>query len=213
MKTMAALLLATLLGSPPALASQDVLEAERARISEDMDKLVQRQVWPGAERKFVELAALGVPLSVEEYVAGATAARELGDVEQARARLREAARIKGSREIVAWLTDIDNNYGHVVLVSVPARTAELAVGAPPFDPNQRKAVDAAIRLAKQDGEFRGLLPKGDYTFAGQKFSVEPGLSVRIEVSPRMRRQGITDPVILYREMPGAITTPPSAPDR
>ena len=90
---------------------------------------------------------------------------------------------------------------------MPARSAELTVATPPFDPNQRKALDAAVRMAKQDGVFDGMLPKGDYVFAGQKFSVEPGISVRIEVSPRMRRQGLIDPVILYRELPGAVGKP------
>ena len=206
MSTLSTLLLFVALGGP-AHASGDVVDAERTRISGEMDKLVQRQVWAGVERKFAELEALEVDLSVDDYLNGATAARELGDVQSTYLRLKAAARIKGSKEIVDWLWDIDNNYGHVELVSVPARSAELTVATPPFDPNQRKALDAAVRMAKQDGVFDGMLPKGDYVFAGQKFSVEPGISVRIEVSPRMRRQGLIDPVILYRELPGAVGKP------
>lgn len=198
-------LLAALSG--PVHAANTVAEAERARISGEMDKLVQRQVWAGVERKYQELVELEVDLTVQDYLNGATAARELGDVQSTYERLKAAARIKGSKEIVDWLWDIDNNYGHVELVSVPARSAELTVATPPFDPNQRKALDAAVETARKDGVFNGMLPKGDYVFAGQKFSVEPGISVRIEVSPRMRRQGLIDPVILYRELPDAVGQP------
>lgn len=201
------LLLLMLSLAGPAGAADKVAEAERARIAGEMDKLVQRQVWAGVERKYDELVELGVDLTVQDYLNGATAARELGDVQSTYERLKAAARIKGSKEIVDWLWDIDNNYGHVELVSVPARSAELTIATPPFDPNQRKALDAAIETARKDGAFTGMLPKGDYVFAGQKFSVEPGISVRIEVSPRMRRQGLIDPVILYRELPGAVGQP------
>ena len=34
--------------------------------------------------------------------------------------------------------------------------------------------------------FRSL-PRGVYTYAGQEFKVEPGLSVRIEVSPKLKK--------------------------
>lgn len=216
MRTPTALLLTLLLAGPTLAghvahaAPPSVVEAERARLSDEMNKLVQRQVWPGAERKFQELEELGLELTIDEYVAGATAARELGDVQAAYDRLKKAAQIKGTKEIVDWLWDIDNNYGHVELVTQPSRTAELTAATQPFDPNQRKAVDTAVRIAKQDGSFTGLLPKGPYAFAGQEFTVRPGLSVRIEVSPRMRRQGLIDPVILYRDLPGAVSQPDSA---
>jgi hypothetical protein len=75
----------------------------------------------------------------------------------------------------------------------------------PFDVNQRKAVEVATFTVGDDGSFIGLIPKGNYVFAGQPFSVEPGVSVRIEVSPRVRRQGLIDPVIIYRDTPGGVT--------
>ena len=63
--------------------------------------------------------------------------------------------------------------------------------------DQRKAVEAAIKSVADDGMFVGMLPVGEFTFSGQAFKVEPGLSVRIEVSPRVRRQGPIAPVIVY----------------
>ena len=110
--------------------------------------------------------------------------------------------------------------GQVVLVNVADASGEL-LGMPltvgpvaqfelelPFDTAQRKAVEIAIEEAKDEGTFTGLIPKGSYTFAGQPFMVEPGISVRIEVSPRVRRQGVIQPVIIYRDTPGSMATDP-----
>ncbi len=209
---MRTLLLLVFLAAGPAWASgPGVVEAERARLSDDLDNLVQRQVWPGAERKYRELAALGLPLRVDEHLSGATAARELGDIQSAYERLKLAAEVKSTKVVLAWLWDLENNYGHVELVTAPSRSADLAIDASPFDPTQRKALETAVRAAKQDGSFSGMLPKGGYRFAGQPFTVEPGLSVRIEVSPRIRRQGLIDPVIKYRELPSAVFQPAGGP--
>ena len=205
------LLLILLVAGPVSAAGPDVVEAERARVADDLAKLVQRQVWAGAERKYRELAGLGVQLGLDEHLSGATAARELGDIQSAYERLKLAAAVKSTKAVVDWLWDLENNYGHVELLTAPSRSAELAIDVQPFDPTQRKALETAIRVAKQDGSFSGMLPKGAYRFAGQPFTVEPGLSVRIEVSPRIRRQGLIDPVIKYRELPGAVTQPAGGP--
>ncbi len=189
-----------------ARAGTDVTQAEHDRLSDEMGRLAERKVWSGVERKFGELTALGTELSLDEWMLGAHAARELGDVLASYERLKRAARIKGTKEIVDWLWDYDNNYGHVELVAVPARSAELEAVAMPFDPNQRKAVESAVKRSKQEGRFVGMLPRGGYSFSGQKFEVVPGISVKIEVSPRMRRQGLIEPVIIVRESPGAMTT-------
>lgn len=187
------------------------VEAEHDRLSDEMDKLAQRQVWSGVERKYSELEKLEIELTFEDYLNGAYAARELGEVGHAYERLKNAARKNGTRDVVEWLWDIDNNYGNVELISVPSRSAVLEVQEMPFDPNARKAADAAVESAKTDGIFVGMLPKGSYVFAGQPFTVEPGVSVRIEVSPKARRQGIQDPVIIYRELPGSAPTVESPP--
>jgi hypothetical protein len=198
-----ALSIAVLL-SGPALA-KDATQAEHDRLSEEVERLVQRQVWSGVERKFVEMKKLGVQLTQQDYLHGAYAARELGNVMAAYERLYSAKELGASREIIDWLWDIDRNYGHVELHTVPRRSADLAAELMPFDVNQRKAVEVATATVHDDGSFIGLIPKGNYVFAGQPFSVEPGVSVRIEVSPRVRRQGLIDPVIIYRDTPGGVT--------
>ncbi len=187
--------------------AKDAIQAEHERLSDEMEKLAQRQVWQGVERKYKELEKLETVLTFDDLLHGAYAARELGNVLASYRRLKEAAKLEPSKEVVDWLWDIDAHYGHVELVSVPSRSAVLEPELMPFDPNARKAVEAAVASAKVDGIFAGMLPKGAYVFAAQPFKVEPGVSVRIEVSPRMRRQGLIDPVIIYRETPGSVPVP------
>ncbi len=186
-------------------------EAEHARLSDEMERLSQRQIWEGVDKTFRKLVRLEVKLTEKDYLTGAFAARELGRVLQVRERLQEAARIHGTREIVDWLWDIDNHYGRVELVSVPARSSTLEAKVMPFDPNQRKAVEHAMRSVQDDGLFVGMLPKGEYTFSGQPFTVEAGIDVRIEVSPRMRRQGIIEPVYVRPDRPGMPQTSSTEP--
>jgi len=176
--------------------------AEAARISDEMERLAQRKAWSGVDRLYRKLEALEVSPTLEDYMHGAYASRELGDVLTVRTRLKAAAREHQSKEIVEWLWKIDNTYGRVELVSVPQRSTTLEAAVMPFDPDQRKAVEAAIASVGDNGVFVGMLPEGEFSFSGQQFKVEPGISVRIEVSPRVRRHGPIAPVIVYPDGQG-----------
>jgi len=180
-------------------------EAEHARLSDEMERLAQRKAWKGVDRLYLKVEGMGLTPTLEDYMHGAIAARELGNVLNVRKRLKSAARTHQSKEIVEWLWEIDNNYGRVELLTEPHRSTTLEAAKMPFDPDQRKAVEAAIASAADDGIFVGMLPEGEFTFAGQQFKVEPGISVRIEVSPRVRRHGPVAPVIVYPDgqPPGA----------
>lgn len=162
-------------------------EAEHQRLSSEMSQLAQRQSWTGVEKKYLELQKLGVTLTFDDLLRGAYAARALGNVMDAYVRLKDAAKLNGTKEVVDWLYTIDANYGHVVLVATPPKGVELAVAELPFDPDSRVAVQAAMETVKAAGVFEGMLPRGSYTYAGQPFTVEPGISVRIEVSPRLKK--------------------------
>lgn len=179
-------LLSFLLVSEPARAT-DVGEAEHVRLSEDIEQLANRQLWTGVEKKYAELEKLGVEMTFQDLLHGAYAARALGNTQSAYDRLKKAAKVNGTREVVDWLYAIDAGYGQVELVATPPRGVALEVAEMPFEPDQRIAVEAAMEKVKKDGKFGGLLPKGAYTFAGQTFTVEPGIAVRIEVSPRMKK--------------------------
>ena len=42
-------------------------------------------------------------------------------------------------------------------------------------------------LVETSGLYSGLLPRGSYVFCGQPFEVQPGVAVRIEVSPKLKK--------------------------
>ena len=178
--------------------------AEADRLSGEIRTLSGRQVWAGVERKYGQVSKLGVPVSGEIHLIAAYAARERGDLLDVYERLSRAAVQSPSKEVVDWLWDLDHNYGRVQLNAGRKGSAELSAAQMPLDPNRRQAVSAAVAACKSDGEFKGLLPRGDYAFGGQTFRVEPGISVRVEISPRARRQGLEAPTIVYRELPTAV---------
>ena len=166
---------------------EDVNEGEHVRLSSEIKQLATRQAWSGVEKKYEELEKLGVELNFDDLLHGAYAARALGDAQAAYDRLKIAAKDKGTKEVVDWLYAIDVGYGRVELIATPPRGIELAAELMPFDPDQRTAVTAAIEKVKDEGQFLGLLPKGKYTFAGTSFEVQPGIAVRIEVAPKMKK--------------------------
>jgi hypothetical protein len=169
----------------------DRSEAEHLRLSGELDQLSQRQLWSGVNRKFAELEKLGVELTYDDLLHGAHAARALGDMSAAYSRLKRASRLDSTKEVIDWLYAIDMNYGSVELLRNPKKGDLLSAAEMPFDPDQRAAVDLAVATVADSGTFSGMLPRGAYTFAGQDFSVQPGIGLRIEVSPKMKKtQGI-----------------------
>ncbi|MAY81947.1 MAG: hypothetical protein CL930_14345 [Deltaproteobacteria bacterium] len=178
--------------------------AEAQRIADEILKLARRRIWTGVERKYNQLIELNQDVGATVHLTAAYSARESGNLLLVYERLLRAAKVKPSREVVDWLWDLDHNYGRVELVVDRRRTAELKVDNLPLDPNRRKVIETAITICKDKGSFTGLLPRNTYVFAGQEFTVEPGISVRVEVSPKMRRQGLVEPTIVYQELPTAV---------
>lgn len=177
--------------SLPAFAD-DRQAAEHTRISGDIEQLAERQVWSGVEKKFLELEKAEITPTYADLMHGAYAARALGDMSLAYGRLKRAAKLDSTKEVIDWLYAIDMNYGSVELAATPPRNIALEIESLPFDPDQRVAVEKAVEVVASKGGYVGLLPRGAYIFAGQSFKVEPGLSVRIEVSPKLKKtSGIT----------------------
>ena len=169
-------------------ADDPAVMAEYYRLHDEMQKLAKRQVWPGVGRYYDEMEALGVPLTYDDYVAGALAARHEGEVMKAYERLQAAARIDGTREVIEWLWSIDTAYGRVTLSTEPVEPSTLEIASMPMLPDQRAAVEAAIRQVEETGTYDGMLPAGEYTFAGQLFTVTPGpKEVAILVKPAPKR--------------------------
>lgn len=178
--------------------------AEVDRLSGEIRTLAGRQVWSGVERKYRQALALEARLPADVHLVAAYSARSSGDLIAVYDRLTRAANQKATKEVVDWLWDLDHNFGRVILNADRRGTSELVIKQMPLDPNRRQAVQAAIAQCKDTGAFKGLLPRGEYQFGGQEFRVEPGISVRVEVSPKARRQGLVEPTIVYRELPTAI---------
>ena len=172
-------------------ADDPAVMAEYYRLHDEMQKLAKRQVWSGVSRYYTEMETLGVPLDYDDYVAGALAARHEGEVMLAYDRLQEAARIEGTREVIEWLWSIDTAYGRVTLATEPLEPSTLEVAQLPMLPDQRAAVEAAMRQVEETGAYDGMLPEGDYTFAGQLFTVTPGpkeVSIVVAPSPDQGRR-------------------------
>jgi len=164
-----------------------LVAAEHERLAGEMEQLARRQIWSGLEDKFRELETLGVPLRYDELIHGAHAARALGDVQTTFQRLEAAVALDSDDETTAWLRSIESEYGQVVLTTSPQRSAALEAVAMPFAPDRRAAVAFAADALSEHGSFDGRLPAGEYVLAGTSFTVEPGISLRIEVSTRKQR--------------------------
>lgn len=171
----------------PSAAADGRSEAEHLRLSGELDQLSDRQLWQGVDRKFLEIEKLGVDLTYDDLLHGAYSARALGSMSEAYTRLKRAAKLDASKEVMDWLYAIDMNFGSVDLLRTPKKGDVLSVEELPFDPDQRAAVEKAITLVETSGLYSGLLPRGSYVFCGQPFDVQPGVAVRIEVSPKMKK--------------------------
>ena len=174
-----------------------LVQAEYYRLSDELKKLAGRQHWGGASRRFNDLVALELPMTYDHWLAGAMAARNLGDTASAYARLTEAARLEGNHEVVDWLWSLDTEFGRVTLRS-EVKKPTLEVAAMPMIPDQRAAVQRAMLLVTQTGTFTGMLPAGDYTLSGHSFTVTPGpqaveiVITKVEVTQRVVAVADTD---------------------
>jgi hypothetical protein len=142
--------------------------------------LAQRNAWSGVDRLYRSIEALGATPSVRDNVAGAHAARAVGDISGARTRLERANDLVEDKEILDWLWEIDSHYGRVFIacdLGDKALTAEVM----PFNPDQRKAVEWAQKQVEEAGIFEGYLPSGNYMFGEYTVEVVPRVqSVRID---------------------------------
>lgn len=152
------------------------LEAEHVRLSEEMRMLASRNAWRGVEDSYQKLEALaeqGVALSVDDVWYGAQAARSLGDLSTAYARLKTAQSLGTNEAIDQWVNDIEASYGAVELSVDPryAGSVALTPAEMPFDPEGRGAIEAAQQSIAETRAYRGLLPLGRYELGDRSFDV------------------------------------------
>lgn len=151
--------------------------AEYHRLSQELEKLSVKNAWSGVERTYVALVRTGVDPKFEDHLAGAHAARALGDVASLRDRLIAASKSRESREVLDWLWGIDQGYGRV-FVACDAKNARLLTPeSMPFNPDERLAVEYAMSRVAEQRVFDGYLPKGRYFF---------GEDVPVDVMPQVQ---------------------------
>ncbi len=163
-----------------AQAAAVAAQAEYVRLNREIEKLAARNAWVGVERAYADMLALGAAPGFDDHVAGANAARSIGDTGKARERLLAANAMREDRVVIDWLWQIDSNYG---MVSLDAdHGAALSAEAIPFEPDQARSVEFAIRQVDETGTFHGYLPQGRYSFAGRTIDVQPRVtSISIDV--------------------------------
>src|SRR5207248_1394844 len=116
--------------------------AEHRRLSDEMKADAGRSVWSSVDEKYRKLVALdGETPTVDDHWYGAQAARALGDIAEAHARLEAGAKAGGSKEIIALLEEIDGAYGpaRVTVDAAWVGDRTLSAAAPPLAPDQRAA--------------------------------------------------------------------------
>jgi hypothetical protein len=180
-------------GTPRAIAPAGAAErGEIKRLSEEIEQLAARNAWPGVERSFRQLQALGGSLDFEAWVRGAQAARSRGDIAAVRDRLIAAREVGWDPTVDEWLGDIEVRFGHAVLRADPSAHLRLECDDPPMDPDLARAIAFARDELGQTGTFDGLLPVGLYRVLDTRFGVTARLPADVDlrgarIAPSRRR--------------------------
>ena len=165
------LLISLLIFSVDAAALTEA-EAEDIRLSEEMRALYRRNIWVGVDRMYRTLLERGTVLTSPQHLQGAHAAQALGDIQGCYERLRAAARLDPSKEVIDWLWALDSNFGEVEINAAPG--LELSVALMPLDLVHRTAIERAATLLAEEGRFVGRLPVGTYVVASEPLVVTSG---------------------------------------
>lgn len=171
---------------PQDSALDPLIEQKHVQITEEMRTLSRRNAWKGVDARFLDLVALfpqGVKPLFEDCLHGAEAARALGDVTAVRDRLFMAISVSPSTEAKEWINEIEKSYGRVRIHDNPRRPQTLKASKTPFAPDQRSAIEFAVRALAETGQYEGWLPWGVYHLGKRTFVVVPG-DPTIEVSVR-----------------------------
>ena len=157
--------------------SAEAEQAEMARILEDMKQFREKANWASVEKRYQQLSdfSKGEP-TVEMYLLGAEASRNLGNVSEMKIRLTKALAIEETDRIRQWYDSIEATYSLVTIkISKKFETIpELTIAMVPFLPDQQLALAFAQQMIQENRKFEGYVPFGDYTIAGSSFTVSQG---------------------------------------
>jgi hypothetical protein len=175
----------TALASPVTKESVSTAEplhqsAEYVRLSRELHELCALNAWQGVERVFLQIEATEITPTYEVLIAGAHAARAMGDTARSRVRLQQALMLREDPELVEWIQDIDNRYGSVFIACKDTRKrAAFEISELPFRPMLRRSIEHAQEAIASDCYFDGLLPEGAYTL-----TLPDGWSTTLRVVPK-----------------------------
>jgi hypothetical protein len=148
--------------------------AEYNRLADRLHYLAKKNNSKATTKIYLELAALGFPLSYADLLIGAQVFRSMGDVGASYACLEKAAKIQGTREVIDWLVAIDSQYGRVKLQVQDGMLRAIDPEIPVILPDQKAAIALAQASLEENGQFNGFLPRGTYRLADQRFEVRSG---------------------------------------
>ncbi len=149
-------------------------QAEYNRLTQELEKLAERNAWAGVERTWGKLVLTQIPPSYEDLSYAANAARALGDTAAARERWLMAKERKEDPMIFDALFEIDQNYGTVALQCDPGVGWELTTEQRPFQPDRIRSVEFAAAAIADSCAFEGMIPVGTYAFCGDELVVKAG---------------------------------------
>ena len=163
-------------------------EAEYERLVSEMTKFSKTQSWHGVNKRFTEMEKLGLEIGVEELLLAAQASQGIGNIYQAKERITQALLLKEKKSTRKWYTQLNNDYGQVTLIAKNKSARSLETLQMTMDPVHGRAVAYAQECLESKGEFRGLLPIGEYSFGGQELIVKADMDIHLEISPRLKRK-------------------------
>lgn len=159
-----------------------VQQAEYVRVSEELRRAAQKNAWKGVERHYERALATGAKVQADVHLIAAQSARQAGDLGSMRTRLLAAlATQPTNKQTLDDLLFLEANFARVELRSAPGGILEDYER--PFDPLKLKAVDFAIAVIKETGEFSGLLPPGPYALNADPFELAPGQVFALDLRP------------------------------
>ena len=191
------MLLTALLLAP--LAQAD--DAEVRRLSQNMEKLAQKNAWEGVERNYASIQALGGDVKPNVILLAAEAAKSRGDTSALIERLQAAVDAGAGPDAQAQLKTARNEFAQVELLC-KGECPVLYPAVEPFRPDQRAAIALANTSVTESRSFSGYLPVGQYSFGHARMNVVPGNTpLRVEATTKAAKlRGLMQEVGLPREI-------------
>lgn len=179
-------------------------EAEYKRLARELQRLERKERWEMLDRIFTDIQALKVDIQADHWLMAANANQEIGNLSKTHRYLSSALKVKSNSKTKLWLRDIEENYGEVYLVAKSQADFIFEAKEMPIDPVPSKCIQYASSTIQDTRKFKGMLPKGKYTFVDETFEVLPGIEVRRELDPSLRKKGlkkalITKPVEIFED--------------